>query len=193
MDLNVMRPRKWMSEGRRPRAWGKMSVIEMLHNKRHMLCSTVRSQLWKYSVYQKSCPLKTVAYIYAITFYCALLYGIGTLWIYHGLKATGFRYVQVFKHIRANLGLLGPCVLQDLLLALKVEGGGSTSTTLSCKIAHPFSIGERSRLLVGHTPSAQKFLTLSYNQPLHSSLITANFILLKKTLTCFEQCTYNRP
>ena len=135
-------------------------------------------------------PLKNSIYMHKKAFYCVLLYGIGTLWIYHGLKATGFRYVQVFKHIRANLG---PCVLQDLLLALKVEGGGSTSTTLSCKIAHPFSIGERSRLLVGHTPSAQKFLTLSYNQPLHSSLITANFILLKKTLTCFEQCTYNRP
>ena len=75
-------------------------------------------------------------------FYCALLYGIATLSFYYGLNATKYRFVHVFEQFRADFG---PCVSQDFLyMAFKVEGGGSASSTFSCKIALTFFNGEKS-------------------------------------------------
>ena len=48
-------------------------------------------------------------------FYCAVLYVIATLYFFYGLNATENRFLQVFKHFRADLG---SCVSQDFLNSL---------------------------------------------------------------------------
>ena len=52
-------------------------------------------------------------------FSCALFYVIATLSFYYGLNATEYRFLQVLKNFRGDLG---PCVFKDFLNSLQSRG-----------------------------------------------------------------------
>ena len=68
-------------------------------------------------------------------FSCALFYVVATLSFYYGLNATEYRFLQVLKNFRGDLG---PCVFKDFLNSLQSRGWRVTSSAFSCKIAQYF-------------------------------------------------------
>ena len=116
-------------------------------------------------------------------FFCALLYVIATLSFYYGLNATEYRFLQVFKHFRADLG---PCVSQDFLNSLKSRGWRVSFIRLFLQES-PHIFERREVWAVGrpHPFGPVVFNIYFWPYVVHSSRMTDMTIILNKNLDMF--------